>query len=75
MIDTTELYILILNYVTLTVIQGHEDAREENCCANYLPKLSMDLDGIWLAVEICWSVNLILVLSGLICSRKRIQCR
>ena len=58
MIDTarcTDRYILILVFLTVTLIQGHRDSRRENFSANYLPKLSVDLDGIWHAVEACWS--------------------
>ena len=52
-IEITELYILILVYVTLTLCQGHGMQESKNCCANYLPKLGMDLDGLWRDVENC----------------------
>ena len=40
MIDTTELYILLLVY---TFIEAHTNARKvKKLCANYLPKFQMD---------------------------------
>ena len=53
-IDTTELYILILVFWTLTLIQGHGDARKQKVLSNYFLKLSVDVIGIWHAVETCW---------------------
>ena len=56
MIDTTELYILIIVHIwpcpwfKVTVMQ-----ESKNCCANDLPKLWMDLGLIEHAVETCWS--------------------
>ena len=55
MIDTTEFYILILVQVILTVIQSHRDARSKTFRANHLTKFAVKLNGIWYAVEICWS--------------------
>ena len=64
-IDTIELYILILACLTLTLNQGHRDAREQNkqtnkqtnknWCANHLTKFWTDLNEIWSAVEFRWS--------------------
>ena len=51
MIDTTELYILILVYVTLILIQSHGYASCKHFCANYLPKLLIDWDRIWRVLE------------------------
>ena len=57
MIDTTELYVLILVCVTLTrpwfKIMGMQESK--NYCAKYLPKLAIDEDGIGHAVETCLS--------------------
>ena len=39
MIVATELYILILVYMTLTIIQGHREERKQNFCSSFLPKL------------------------------------
>ena len=48
MIDSTGLCILILVRLTLSLIQGHRDAgKEKNFCANYLPKLLVDSEGIF----------------------------
>ena len=49
MIDTIELYIWILVWLTLTLIQGHRSARKQKkkFCISYLTKFSIDLDGIW----------------------------
>ena len=53
MIATTWLYILI--WMFLTLIQGHRSAMEsKNCCANYLTKFSVDMNGIWYTVQTCW---------------------
>ena len=74
MIDITELYIFILVYVTLTLIQGHGMQESKNFCANYLLKLSMDLDEIWRAVETCWFGKCVtFFISGNRYSRERIQ--
>ena len=54
LIDTTELYILILVYVILTLNQALGIQESKNFCASYLPKLQMDLDGKLHAVETCW---------------------
>ena len=48
-VDTIELYMLILVLLTLTLTQDHRRAREQN----YLTKFSVDLDGIWHTVETC----------------------
>ena len=47
MMDTTELYILLLINRTLTLIQGLGDARKQNFHANYLPKSSIDFGWNW----------------------------
>ena len=43
MIATTELYILKLVYVTLTLIEGHKGVGKQNSGASYLTQFSMDL--------------------------------
>ena len=53
MIETAKLYILILVYVTLTLIQGYRDARKDRLYSNCLPKSLMGL--VWNAVETCKS--------------------
>ena len=63
MIGCSELYILILVWLTLTLIQGDRSTRKQkNFCASYLTKLSTDLDWIWYTVGTCW------------CDQPRTQC-
>ena len=57
MIDTTLLYIVMFVYLTMILIQGPGDARRQNFCANYLPKLQMALDRIWHTIETYWSAE------------------
>ena len=54
MLDTTEMYILILAYLTMTRIQDLREAKRQKFCTNY-QTFSMDMDGIWYAVETCCS--------------------
>ena len=54
MMDTTEIYILVTVYVTVTLFQGHGMQESENLCASYLLKLSVGKHGTGHAVEICW---------------------
>ena len=58
MIDTTELYILIVVEVALTWIKSHRDVWKENFCANYLTKFIMILNRIPYAIDTCWSDEL-----------------
>ena len=72
MIDTTELYILMLVSLTLTMIQAHRVARKKkNFCASYLPRLWMDVGGVgtllrlvsqWMSFScyLAWSVFFVL---------------
>ena len=57
-VDSIELYILILVSVTLTLIQGHSDAWSKTFYTSYITKFSTDLDGIWYTFETCCSVKL-----------------
>ena len=60
MIDSVVLYILVIVFLPLTVIQGHRCARKNLFLAIYLIKFSIDLNGIWCPVETCWCDELIL---------------
>ena len=44
--DTTEIIILMLVYVTLTVFQGHRDVGKKDLCTNCLTEFKMNLDEI-----------------------------
>ena len=55
MSDSNELYTLIFVYTTLTLIQGHGDPRKVTFCAQYLQKLTINLDGIWQTIDTCKS--------------------
>ena len=55
LIGTTELYILILIFVTLSLTRITVRCKSKIVCAIYLSKFLMDLDGICYAVEICLS--------------------
>ena len=57
MIDTIELYILILVEVTLSLIGGHKAQESKTFCVNYFTKFHMNLDVIWCAVEDYWWVE------------------
>ena len=46
MMDNVELYILILVYLTMTLLQGHRSARKQNFCVSYLTK-------IWITLLYC----------------------
>ena len=52
MMDTlvVVLYILVQVYLNLALIQGHMSVRKHN----YLTKFSIDLNGIWYAIDILW---------------------
>ena len=45
------------NQLCLSLIQGYLQGceKEKNFCANILNKFSVDLDGIWYAVQSYWS--------------------
>ena len=45
-IDKTDFYVLILIYLTSTLIQGHMDAGKQKLRFSYLPYLFRNLDGI-----------------------------
>ena len=52
--DTAEaLHILILVYLTLTLIQGHRDTRNKEFWVMCLTEFRMELDGTWYVVETC----------------------
>ena len=54
MIDIVLIYILMLVYLTLTLIQGHRDMRKQKLLYRFFHKVSHeDLDGIWYCVETC----------------------
>ena len=56
-IDMTELSILILVYVTLSLIQSHKHTRKKNFCAKCLTKFTVNLDGIWSSFGTCLSYD------------------
>ena len=58
MMVTTKSNILILVWVTLTLIQGHRIKERKNICASYHTKFSIGLGGVWYAVETCWCEEL-----------------
>ena len=51
MIDTIEIYILILVSLILTLIQDHGDARKQKLLQQLSHKVEMDLNAIWCEVE------------------------
>ena len=53
-IDATVSYILILVYLTLTLIEVIGVQESKNFYTSFLAKCSMDLNRIVNAVEICW---------------------
>ena len=58
MIDATELRVLMLVSVTLTLIQGHGDARKQKLLWKLSRKMLMHLNKIWHAARICYSYEL-----------------
>ena len=53
-IDTVELYILIIVYLTMNLIQGHRSARKPKTAVPVISQFLIDVDGIWCTVETCW---------------------
>ena len=53
--DTTKVYILILVYLNFNGRPQGCEKKKPTSSAIYCTKLQMDLDGIWYAVEACWS--------------------
>ena len=53
--DTSDLYILILVHINLTLIPGHRDAREQNLLCQLSPEVFNGFGWDWHAVETCWS--------------------
>ena len=56
MIDLSELNILILNRMISTLTQGYRDMRSLNWVTDH-SQFSIELDGIWHAVETFWSAE------------------
>ena len=50
MIDLTELYLLTWPHLMVTGV-----IESKNIFTNYITRVSVNLDGIWYAVETCWS--------------------
>ena len=71
MMDSMELYILILIYLASTSFKAARVQESKNFCKTYLTTFSIDLDGIGQTTETCWCDELHAHLSCLISGQGR----